>query len=871
MASNIQTNITADSTQQRAQLALAQADLKAYAAAVRAAAQDIQSSGVAATADQTVALEKAAVGYNTSKAAITGYKSALAGGASATGAMSAAVRVETEAMNSNGVAREAMVLAHEMMQGRFTRVGGSLMVMAERMGNASFMTMGLVGAFALAAMGAYHLVEWLDKVATAKMTASIGAVDTGITQAQAAAAEARLRGLAGVTADTSGKIVSIWAQTAGMTAPIMGQMTDDLENFAQRTGTEALQAANKFKEAFGGDLNAATELMRATGATDGAIRAMQNAITSGNQPIEMRNILLAQLNQFNNHVEDSSYLATKALESQANETVMLAGASALGGGTALPAAVEAAPDTSALDRQQRFLAAMASINAEMKSPAAQSWSAQTDLALQKATLTTEQAAHAQGQTWQQIHAAMAATTVTFWQQQVQQTAAGTANNEEAQKHLLAAQESVDMQKVRLDAGVAKQSLEAQLSSLTAQQAAYHDNFTIVMQLEQQKVDLLRAAGAKETTQLNMELKRQTDLVRQHTQEVFQLAEQEISRQEGINREQLSAQRETLDDQVALGQMTKSKQLAAELVLTEQLYQEDLKRLQNLEATLSQEPADYAKVAAQILALTAKNTADMEKLHTQAALQSEAAWKSAVAPIESSMDGLFNNMLHGQMTVSNAMLQAAGNMIEGYAKLALKDLEDWTVKQLAKLTVTETTQDAQTMAVIAGGTAQVTGTQMAAAAGAAVSKTAGATTIMQDAYKAAAGTWSAVAQIPYVGPYLAPAAAAAAFVAVMAFDVFDVGTSYVPNDMLAMVHQGEIIAPASMSDSIRSGEMTLGGGSSSSGGGSAGGDTYEVHMHGPFVQAIDTQTGAAFLAAQMPLIAKRLGVYMTRNPSLRPTY
>ena len=38
--------------------------------------------------------------------------------------------------------------------------------------------------------------------------------------------------------------------------------------------------------------------------------------------------------------------------------------------------------------------------------------------------------------------------------------------------------------------------------------------------------------------------------------------------------------------------------------------------------------------------------------------------------------------------------------------------------------------------------------------------------------------------------------------------FDVGTSYLPADQLAMVHQGEIIVPRTFSDGIRSGELTL---------------------------------------------------------------
>jgi hypothetical protein len=107
--------------------------------------------------------------------------------------------------------------------------------------------------------------------------------------------------------------------------------------------------------------------------------------------------------------------------------------------------------------------------------------------------------------------------------------------------------------------------------------------------------------------------------------------------------------------------------------------------------------------------------------------------------------------------------------------------------------------------------------------------AAAKSITQDAGEAAAAVYANVAQIPYVGWILAPAAAAAAFGAVMAFDSFATGTDYVPNDMLANIHQGEMIIPRREADAIR------GGGISGDGGGS-------VHLH---VHAMDAASVQSF--------------------------
>ncbi len=47
--------------------------------------------------------------------------------------------------------------------------------------------------------------------------------------------------------------------------------------------------------------------------------------------------------------------------------------------------------------------------------------------------------------------------------------------------------------------------------------------------------------------------------------------------------------------------------------------------------------------------------------------------------------------------------------------------------------------------------------------------------------------------------------------------YAVGTSFVPSDMMANIHQGEMIVPRTFSDSIRSGELSLSSGQSSGGG------------------------------------------------------
>lgn len=132
----------------------------------------------------------------------------------------------------------------------------------------------------------------------------------------------------------------------------------------------------------------------------------------------------------------------------------------------------------------------------------------------------------------------------------------------------------------------------------------------------------------------------------------------------------------------------------------------------------------------------------------------------------------------------------------------------------------TTEAAKTAAAAAGESARLAVKTAGLAAGSAQDVAAGSAQILNDAYKAAAGTYQSVSQIPYVGWILAPAAAAVAFGAVAAFDTlssFDVGTNYVPRDMIAQVHAGERIIPradnAALIGAMRGASGTAGAGNS----------------------------------------------------------
>ena len=99
----------------------------------------------------------------------------------------------------------------------------------------------------------------------------------------------------------------------------------------------------------------------------------------------------------------------------------------------------------------------------------------------------------------------------------------------------------------------------------------------------------------------------------------------------------------------------------------------------------------------------------------------------------------------------------------------------------------------------------------------IGKASAIATTTIDTYKMAVEAYSAMAGIPIIGPALGAAAAAAAIafgleqIANISGVQFASGTDFVPQDMQATVHQGEIIIPKTFAEAIRAGDLTLSGG------------------------------------------------------------
>lgn len=269
------------------------------------------------------------------------------------------------------------------------------------------------------------------------------------------------------------------------------------------------------------------------------------------------------------------------------------------------------------------------------------------------------------------------------------------------------------------------------------------------------------------------------------------------------------------------------------------------------AGLKQQSDDYellAKEANATYQQIAKKYDDIEKAITK-------SYDTAGKQIGNSLASAFDGMITKSETFQQALLKLGENLAQMFIKDATQAVTHWVAMELAK-TAISTTEAARRAAL------------QESTASEAVALEAGAAkkSVLSSAASAAAATFQSVSQIPYVGWLLAPAAAAGAFAATLAFGSeipSAAGGFEVPEDMLAYVHKDEKVLPASISKGLTN--LIQNGGANS---GSGGGGNH-IHLA---VQAWDHESVKRWARNprnQDELAKAFKGSFNRGNPSTRP--
>ncbi len=305
----------------------------------------------------------------------------------------------------------------------------------------------------------------------------------------------------------------------------------------------------------------------------------------------------------------------------------------------------------------------------------------------------------------------------------------------------------------------------------------------------------------------------------------------------IGRMKLQAQEAELDQEVAAGEISAEKKIQILRDATAKENQLENTSLTTELAALQTGTMAYKRVLDQQSILKERYSLQQTKLDQQAAQANLKSWQDALQPLNQAFDISIRGVIQGTQTLRQSMARAAQSVLLSWIDTEEKVLAKHLATELAKTTATEAGVAARTAAEQSGSATSLLG--MAADA---------LKTIASDAAQTFAGVFA------FLSPTMGPAAAAPAMVAQAtvlgvggtvssAAGGYDIPAGVNP---LTQLHAQEMVLPANLANSVRA--MTQNAGAN------AGGD---IHIHGPLVQAIDTQTGAQFIMRNSGAIASTL--------------
>jgi len=300
-----------------------------------------------------------------------------------------------------------------------------------------------------------------------------------------------------------------------------------------------------------------------------------------------------------------------------------------------------------------------------------------------------------------------------------------------------------------------------------------------------------------------------------------------------------------------------------------------KALQETLAALKQELDGELAVYNQELAIAGLSASqhqeilnEMQKAHekydeavtaaeAKAAEATKQQWDQVFNYMSTAFDSQINGLLRGTTNWATAFKNILADLVEDVIKFCIK----WALQQAETVSMNIAGVNAQTAATVAGANAGAAAQATAAMVGVGAMLANFAKAIAADAGAVFGGIFAFLA--PFMGAAAAgPAAAGESSVLAAAGAIggmYDVGSWSVPSDMIAQVHQGEMIVPAAQTPWAQS-LMANGGG----GGGQPINITFAI-------TAMDSQSIMQSLGSVKTQLARTLSDTISRNPSLRPSY
>jgi len=362
---------------------------------------------------------------------------------------------------------------------------------------------------------------------------------------------------------------------------------------------------------------------------------------------------------------------------------------------------------------------------------------------------------------------------------------------------------------------AHQQLASELEDLKAQQDAARTDGVKRIQIAGEIAVKIGAAYGLESKEYKAALREMAKAAEAQQKELDKLADMQIDRAKQHALTLLDIEKERLKSEKDLRQITDEQETQGLIGIEERQYQIELDALEKKKEMIREDVAAEQKAAEEIEKLKDQHALRMKKLDDTAALDAKKRWEGILQPINAAFNTSIQGMIMGTTTLHKAMANIGQSILAEFVNTQVKLVSNWAAGEFAKTTATEV------------GAATRTGVEKTAAVTSlATSSSTNLKEIANAAWVAAANVYKSIAAIPYVGPFLAPAAAVAAGAAVIGFGKsvmsaeggFDIPTGVNP---ITQLHQREMVLPQAQADVIR--DMAANGG---------GGKAMHFHFNGP---------------------------------------
>lgn len=287
----------------------------------------------------------------------------------------------------------------------------------------------------------------------------------------------------------------------------------------------------------------------------------------------------------------------------------------------------------------------------------------------------------------------------------------------------------------------------------------------------------------------------TKAAQEHQKQLDKLADMQLDRVKAHALSELDMSRENIKMRQAAGELSNTQALQAMQKLAEDEYQIELKSAQDKAELLGNDVVAKQAAYDKLAALADKHRLDMLKMSTQMATEQKSQWDKMFAPIMSAFEKTVTGIIQGTTTMRQGLSNLFKSISLEFVNMSVKMVVQWVADRAREIVASKVAAVAKTAA-----------SSESALATSAISAKTGLAEVMNNAYKAAAAAYQATVGIPYVGPFLAPAAAAVAFSAVAAYGVMSAEGGYdIPAGVnpITQLHEQEMVLPKAQADVVRS--------------------------------------------------------------------